>query len=73
MKVPIAYLSVVIVSSTTPLGIVWSSETVSPTMAVLLRMCIAAVLGTCVLLASRVRLPWSSQALRLYSYTNLGK
>ncbi len=72
MKVPFAYLCVVIVSSTTPLGIVWSSQSVSPTMAVLLRMCIAAVLGTLILLTTRIRLPMSSNAVKLYSYSALG-
>jgi len=72
MKVPSAYLCVIIVSSTTPLGIVWSSESMSPTMAVLLRMCIAAVLGSILLVATRIRLPISKPALRLYSYSGLG-
>jgi len=72
MKVPSAYLCVIIVSSTTPLGIVWSSESLSPTMAVLLRMCIAAVLGSILLVATRIRLPVSKPALRLYSYSGLG-
>lgn len=72
MKVPFAYLCVVIVSSTTPLGIVWSSQSVSPTMAVLLRMCIAAVLGTLILLTTRIRLPMNNNAIKLYSYSALG-
>jgi len=72
MKVPIAYLAVVIIWSTTPLGILWSSETVPPAMAVMLRMAIAALLGTLVLLFSRIKLPVSAIALKLYSYSTLG-
>lgn len=72
MKVPAAYLCVVIVSSTTPLGIVWSSESVSPIMAVLLRMSIAACLGTLILLTTSIRLPMNRNALKLYSYSGLG-
>jgi len=37
MPVSAAYLAVILIWSTTPLGIVWSSESVSPTLAVLLR------------------------------------
>lgn len=72
MKVPICYLAVIIIWSTTPLGIVWSSETVSPTMAVMLRMIIAASLGTMLLLAFRIKLPMSNTALKLYSFSTLG-
>jgi len=72
MKVPSAYLCVIVVSSTTPLGIVWSSESISPTMAVLLRMCIAAVLGSIILVTTRIRLPLSKPALKLYCYSGLG-
>ena len=72
MKVPVAYLCVVLIWSTTPLGIVWSNESVSPTLAVLLRMIIAAVLGTMALLIWRIKLPFSQQAIKLYSYSALG-
>jgi len=72
MKVPIAYLAVVIIWSTTPLGILWSSDTVPPAMAVMLRMAIAALLGTVVLVFSRIKLPVSANAFKLYSYSTLG-
>lgn len=72
MNVPIAYLCVVVIWSTTPLGIVWSSETVDPMMAALLRMSIAALLGTLFLLVLRIRLPFNRLALRLYTYSVLG-
>ena len=72
MKVPIAYLAVVAIWSTTPLGIVWSSESVSPTMAVLLRMLIAAVLSTLILITFRIKLPLSKEALKLYAFSSLG-
>lgn len=72
MSVPISYLVVVIVWSTTPLGILWSSETVSPTMAVLLRMIIGSVVGLLLLSVMRVSLPLNRQALKLYSYSVVG-
>ena len=45
MSLAAAYLAVILIWSTTPLGIVWSSESVSPSLALLLRMVIALVLG----------------------------
>ena len=72
MNVPIAYLSVILIWSTTPLAIIWSSETVNPMMAVLLRMLLAAIIGTAFLVAMRIRLPTHKQAIKLYSYSALG-
>lgn len=72
MKVPLAYLAVVIIWSTTPLGIVWSSESVEPTLAVLLRMVIAWLIGLVILIVSTVRVPWHGQALKLYIYSAIG-
>lgn len=72
MSVPIAYLTVVLVWSTTPLGITWSSESISPTMAVLLRMAIAAALGAILLGIFKIQLPKTRQALKLYAYSSVG-
>jgi len=72
MNVSIAYLIVVLIWSTTPLGIVWSSETVSPMMAVLLRMSIALVIGTLFVIVMRIHLPRDKQALKLYAYSSIG-
>ncbi|WP_022941723.1 DMT family transporter [Psychromonas hadalis] len=72
MPVPLAYLIVVLIWSTTPLAIVWSSETVNPSMAVLLRMLLAAIIGTFFLVVTRIRLPTNKQALKLYSYSAIG-
>lgn len=72
MSVPLAYIAVVLIWSTTPLGIVWSSETVSPTLAVLMRMLIAIVPGYIILTLARIRLPWSKSAIKVYSYSSVG-
>ncbi len=72
MSVPAAYITVVLVWSTTPLGIVWSSESVHPTMAVFMRMLIALVLGFTLIKLWRVPLPWHKPALKLYAYSSLG-
>ena len=72
MSVSIAYLAVLLIWSTTPLGIVWSSESINPSLAVLLRMLIALELGALVIKVRKINLPWHKQALTLYSYSALG-
>lgn len=72
MQLAGAYLVVVLIWSTTPLGIVWSSETVTPTMAVLLRMLIAWVLGYALIKLFRIQMDWHGKALRFYSYSAIG-
>ncbi len=72
MSVSIAYMAVLLIWSTTPLGIVWSSESISPSLAVLLRMLIALVLGALLIKANRINLPWHKQAIKLYTYSAAG-
>ncbi len=72
MQVSIAYLAVLLIWSTTPLGIVWSSESINPSLAVLLRMLIAVVLGCIIIFIRNIDLPWHKQAIRLYSFSALG-
>jgi len=72
MSIPAAYAAVVIVWSTTPLGVVWSSETVPPVMAALLRMSIAAAVGLLILKWRRIHLPWNKQAMHVYGCSVLG-
>jgi len=72
MSVVIAYLIVVLIWSTTPLGIVWSSESVSPTLAVLSRMIIGVIIGGTILAITKTKLPYNRQALRLYAYSGGG-
>lgn len=72
MQVSVAYIAVLLIWSTTPLGIVWSSESINPTMAVLLRMLIAVVLGSMIIFIRNIELPWHKQAIRLYSFSALG-
>lgn len=72
MPVSAAYFTVVLIWSTTPLGIVWSSESVSPTMAVLLRMLIAVVIGVVLIFLTQIELPWHKQARKIYAYSAIG-
>ncbi len=72
MPVYIAYIAVLIIWSTTPLGIVWSSESMHPSLAVLLRMVLALFLGFIIIKLRKIHTPWHSQALKLYSFSALG-
>ncbi|MEY8213275.1 MAG: DMT family transporter [Colwellia sp.] len=72
MSVSMAYLAVLLIWSTTPLGIVWSSESINPSLAVLLRMLIALILGTLVIKIRKIHIPWHKKALKLYSFSALG-
>jgi len=67
-----AYIMTVLISSTTPLGIVWSSESVHPSMAVLLRMLIAAILGLIIIFFRKIELPRNPTAYKLYAYSGMG-
>lgn len=71
-KVSVVYLVVVLIWSTTPLGIVWSSESVHPTMAVLLRMVIAAALGSILIMVKGIPFPTNKTAFKLYSFSAIG-
>ena len=72
MSVPVVYVGVVLIWSTTPLGIVWSSESVDPTLAVLSRMLIAVILGWLALKISKVKVPTEPQAIKVYGFSTLG-
>lgn len=71
-SVAFAYGLVVIIWSTTPLGIIWSSDSVSPSMAVLLRMLIATFLGLIVIKLNKIEFPWHRLALKLYFFSAMG-
>ncbi|MBR9829410.1 MAG: DMT family transporter [Oceanospirillales bacterium] len=72
MSVPLSYLAVVLVWSTTPLTIAWSSESVDPVLAGGLRMAIAAVLGVLLLRLLRIKLPLHRRAQTTYAYASIG-
>lgn len=72
MQVSIAYLAVLLIWSTTPLTIIWSSESIPPTLAVTLRMLIALVLGSVIIYFKKITIPWHKSALQLYSFSALG-
>lgn len=71
MPVSAAYLLVIIIWSTTPLGIVWSSESIDPSLSLLLRMLIAVVLGWPLMKLMKVDIPWTRSAFKVYLYSSL--
>ncbi|MDX1452614.1 MAG: DMT family transporter [Oleiphilaceae bacterium] len=72
MKSSAAFATIVLIWSTTPLGIAWSNQTIHPAAAVLLRMAVAAMLGWVLLKLWRIPLRWDKPALRTYAYSTLG-
>ncbi|WP_163932896.1 DMT family transporter [Paraferrimonas sp. SM1919] len=72
MPVAISFITVLLIWSTTPLGIVWSSVSIHPTLAVGLRMALALLLGGLLLPLFRIRLPLHQQAWSLYFFSALG-
>lgn len=72
MSVPAAYLGIILIWSTTPLAIQWSSEGAGFLFGVTARMGLGAALCLLLLLALRVPLPWHREARRAYAAASLG-
>ena len=66
MSLPAAFISVILLWSTTPLAIKWSALGVSFSFAVLLRMVIGALICAILLLMFRIRFPLHRKALLAY-------
>lgn len=71
MSVPAAYLAVILVWSTTPLGVQWSSQGLSPVAGALSRMFLAALLGWAAARMMKIRIPWHRDAIRFYAISNI--
>jgi len=69
---PAAYLTIIIVWSTTPLAISWRAEAISPVAALGLRMGLAALVGLAVLRMLGLKIEWHADAVRTYGYSQLG-
>ena len=72
MSVPAAYIAVIIVWSTTPLGVKWSSQGMSPVAGAFARILLATVLGWMLVRAMGIAVPWHRKAVRVYVYSNVG-
>lgn len=66
MSVPVAYLGIVLIWSTTPLAIQWSSQGGGYAFAVFLRMLIGFLLAGAIVAAWRIGLPLHARARRAY-------
>lgn len=72
MSVPAAYLSVILIWSTTPLAIKWSAEGTSFAFAVLSRMLVGLVVAALVLAIWRIGMPMHKRARAAYLVGGLG-
>jgi len=72
MSIPLAYIGVIIVWSTTPLAILWSSEGVGFLFGVTSRMVIGAVLALVVAALLGAGMKWHRHALTAYLAAGLG-
>lgn len=72
MSVPAAYLGVILIWSTTPLAIQWSTQGTSFAFAVFARMLIGVVVAAVLLAAWRIGLPLHARARRAYLIGGLG-
>jgi len=72
MSVPLAYVGIVLIWSTTPLAIKWSGEEVGFLFGVSSRMLIGAAVSSLLLLALTRRLSWTRSARQTYVAAGLG-
>lgn len=72
MTTAIAYIVVILVWATTPLGIKWSSEGFTPLSGVFWRVLIAAVVAMLLAKLMRIAVPFHKKALCSYGAANIG-
>ena len=72
MSIPAAYLGIVLIWSTTPLAIQWSTQGTGFAFAVLARMLIGVVVAALLLTVWRIGLPLHARARRAYLVGGLG-
>ena len=72
MSVPAAYISIILIWSTTPLAIQWSSAGVGYLFGITSRMLLGVLVGLLVATLFNIRLPWHAQARRTYLAAGLG-
>ena len=72
MSIPVAYLGIILIWSTTPLAIQWSTQGTSFALAVFARMLIGAVVAALIIIVWRIRFPLHDRARRAYLVGGLG-
>ena len=72
MSVPLAYLSIVLIWSTTPLAIQWSTQGAGYALAVFARMLIGVSVAALLMALWRIPLPFHARARRAYLSGGIG-
>jgi len=72
VSVPVAYIGIILIWSTTPLAIQWSGDGVGYLFGVTSRMILGVLVGLMVAGLFNVRLPWHAEARRTYLAAGLG-
>ena len=72
MSVPLSYITVILIWTTTPLAIKWSSEGTGFVFAVTSRMLLGAVLAMLLVVFMRLDIPWHKSAIKTYLFSGLG-
>ncbi len=72
MSVPAAYISIILIWSTTPLAIQWSGAEVGYLFGITSRMLLGVVVGLLAATLLNIKLPWHVQARRTYLAAGLG-
>lgn len=72
MSVPLSYISVVLIWTTTPLAIKWSAEGTGFVFAVSSRMILGALFAILVTLVFRLDIPWHKRAIKTYMFSGFG-
>ena len=72
MPVPLSYITVILIWTTTPLAIKWSSEGTGFVFAVSSRMLLGAVLAMLLALVMRLDIPWHKSAIKTYLFSGFG-
>ena len=72
MSVPAAYISIILIWSTTPLAIQWSGAGVGYLFGITSRMLLGVVVGLLAATLLNIKLPWHAEARRTYIAAGLG-
>jgi len=72
MSIPLAYVAVILIWSTTPLAIQWSGQEVGFLFGITSRMLLGVMAGLAAAMVMGTRLPWHAAARRTYLAAGLG-
>ena len=72
MSIPLSYIAVIAIWTTTPLAVKWSSEGAGFAFAVSSRMALGCVLAILVIALMRLDMPWHRRAVKLYAISGVG-